>query len=301
MWLRHHEDRIESTLSVVHRGGPGRYTWWLRGPEQVALAASAGTVVERLLAGDRRPDVHLFKANDRKLVFRFSVPGGAGSSVIAKVFMLKKLRKRLAYHRYALDEAGNLLRAREAGIRAPDVIGYGHLRSRLGLVKAGVVILEDLRDRLPVGALLRKKRPCERHAVLQRTSSLFMSLYRAACHHIDVNSQGVMLSEQDADSDASLLDFQHARFYDEPSPVILMFEAGYFARSCRQWISMETACRWMEELLDAIGTDDVSERETLRRAFRFYANADLSRKARIAIGEQRSQAGIGHSAGFFHK
>ena len=93
MWLRHHEERIESTLNVVHRDGLGGYTWWVREPGQVALAASVGTVLERILAGDRREDVHLFKANDRKLVFRFNVPGGAGGSVIAKVFMLKKLRK----------------------------------------------------------------------------------------------------------------------------------------------------------------------------------------------------------------
>ena len=300
MWLRHHEDRIESTLNVVHRDGLSGYMWWVREPGQVALAASVGAVLERILAGDRREDVHLFKANDRKLVFRFNVPGGAGGSVIAKVFMLKKLRKRLAYRRYALDEAGNLLRARAVGIRVPEVIGYGHLRSRFGLVKVGVVILEDLHDRLPVGAVLERKPPCERYAILQRTSSLFMSLYRAACDHIDVNSQGVMLSEHDADSEASLLDFQHARFYDEPSPGVLMFETGYFVRSCRQWISMGTAGRWLEELLDAIGVRDASEREKLRRAFRFYANADLSRKARIAISKQRSQAGTGH-LGFFSK
>lgn len=70
-------------------------------PSSLPHASETEIVPERILAGHSPEGVYLFKASDRKLVFRFNVPGEAGGSVIAKV----RLRNHLEALHYVLRQA----------------------------------------------------------------------------------------------------------------------------------------------------------------------------------------------------
>ena len=89
-----------------------------------------------------------------------------------------------------------------------------------------------------------------------------------------------MLCEHDFNSDVFLLDFQHARFYNNPDIEVLMFEAGYFARLCRKQVPTETINEWLDKLLSAIGIDDDARKQKMTDRFSYYFNTTLSRKER---------------------
>jgi len=92
-----------------------------------------------------------------------------------------------------------------------------------------------------------------------------------------------MLADDNHEGPVYLLDFQHARFHARSSTEVLMFEAGYFAGSCRRWIPQDTIDLWLSKLLNAMGITDTDERDGLKRRFRYYFSADLSRKERMKI------------------
>lgn len=111
--------------------------------------------------------------------------------------------------------------------------------------------------------------------------------YGAGCLHIDVNAANVMLSaaghNADADRPAALIDFQHARFRDQPSVEWLTFEAAHFAKSCGRLGDECILNDWLGDLLKAIEPGDATDRDACRERFRHYLEADLSRGERKAI------------------
>lgn len=198
-------------------------------------------------------------------------------------FFLNRLEHKLKYHRYGLDEVANLLKAADKGVNTPRVYGYGHIYNLLRLVEASVIILEDLSGLSPINNILCKGTDNERHQIFMRTIPLFVSLYNAGCNHIDVNSGAVMLCENNLNPAVFLLDFQHARFYNKPSTEILMFEAAYFAKSCRDWISTATVNEWLDKLLAAVANNCMAERQKMIESFYYYFVAELSRKQRKTL------------------
>lgn len=272
--------RILTTAFKFKYNDSPRITWWLKDESLIPVARSVTKTVRNITDHVLQPDTKIFKLNERKAVFRVELLHTDGQAFVAKAFFLNRLEHKLKYHRYGLDEVANLLKAGDKGINTPGVYGYGHIYSLLRLVKASVIILEDLRALTPIKNLLLKGTDNERHQIFMRTIPLFVSLYNAGCNHIDVNSGAVMLCERNLNPAVFLLDFQHAKFYDKPSTEILMFEAACFAKSCREWVSTKTVTEWLDKLLTAVAISSVAERQKMIESFNYYFVAELSRKQR---------------------
>jgi hypothetical protein len=273
---------IKNALNFEFRDS-SKSKWWLKDESLVPTAQSITETIRNITNHSLRPNTEFFKLTDRKAVFRVKPPEDSGRSLVAKAFLLPRLEHRFKYHKYGLDEVANLLKAADRSINAPRVYGYGHIYGLFRLVEANVVISEELLGLSPIKNLLLKGTDNERHQIFMRTIPLFVSLYTAGCYHIDVNSGAVMLSERNPNHEVYLLDFQHAKFYDKPSSEILIFEAGHFAKVCRNWISTETVNEWLDELLRAIDVNSTDEIQKMRRRFYYYFKAELSRKHRKKI------------------
>jgi tRNA A-37 threonylcarbamoyl transferase component Bud32 len=254
--------------------------WWLRDESLAPLAQSIAGTIRNITHHELQSSVEIFKLTDRKAVFRVEYPSCSGPSFVAKAFLLNRFEHRFKYHRYGLSEVVNLLTAMDRGINTPKVYGYGHIYGLLRLVEASVVIMEDLHSLSPIKNLLLKGTDNERHQIFMRTIPLFVSLYNAGCNHIDVNSGAIMLCEHNLNPNVFLLDFQHAKFHSKPSSEILMFEAGHFAKSCRNWISTETVNEWLDKLLTAVNINHTNEIQEMKGRFYYYCKAELSRKHR---------------------
>ena len=273
---------IKNALRFEYRDS-SKAKWWLKDESLVPAAQSITETIRNITDHSLRANTEFCKLTDRKAVFRVKPLEGSGRSLVAKAFLLSRLENRFKYHKYGLDEVTNLLKAADRGINAPRIYGYGHIYGLFRLVGANVVISEDLLGLSPIKNLLLKGTDNERHQIFMRTIPLFVSLYKAGCNHIDVNSGAVMLSERNLNHEVLLLDFQHARFYDKPSSKILMFEAGHFAQACRNWISIETVNEWLDELLRAVDINSTDEIRKMKRCFSYYFKAELSRKHRKQI------------------
>ena len=257
--------------------------WWLRDESVSPLTRSIGDTIRNIAHHEIYSDVEILKLTERKAVFRIEHPNGLGSSFVAKAFLLSRLEHRFKYHRYGLNEAANLLTAMDRGINTPKIYGYGHICGMLGIVDASVIIMEDLSGLSTVKKLLLKGTDEERHHIFMRTIPTFVSLYNAGCNHMDVNCESIMLCEQNLNPNVFLLDFHYAKFHSKPSSEILMFEAGYFVKSCREWISTEIINEWLDKLLIAVNIRHADEIQKMKGRFFYYCKAELSRKHRKTL------------------
>ena len=258
----------------------GKIYWRLRDESLVPTAHSIADIVNNISNNNIPPCIRLFKLNDRKATLLLDIKDGNGRLYVIKIFFLKRLEHRLKYHKYALDESANLLRAHKRNINVPKVYGYGVFKSGFwGLVKTGVVILEYLPNVYTIGELMACKNEFERQCIFLATIPLFVSLYNAGCNHIDINNHAVMMTD-DAEKTAYLLDFQHARFYKNPSLEILMFEAAYFAKGCREYVPEQAINEWVTQILTRVNIIESSELQPAKRRFRYYYNKKLTRKRR---------------------
>lgn len=290
MQLLSNQRILASALRFKYRGAHGS-TWWLRDECLTTLCESVGDVVRDIMGNGAGPEVEMLKSAERKAVFRVHHPREEGERYVAKLFCLDHLSHRLRYWRYGLDEVANLLQAGARGINTPKVYGYGHTHDAFGLVRASVVILEDFHD-LPLMSDLMSVMPeSERVEVFMNTIPLFVSLYRAKCNHIDLNGNAIMLAGQSSNPELFLLDFHHAKFHKKPSVNILMFEAGYFARSCREWVPAETIRKWAADILRHVGITEHAELQKAGEVFEYHlqgkglapTQTTLSRKQRQRI------------------
>jgi len=257
--------------------------WWLKDESLVPAAQSITETIRNITNHTLRPNTEFLKLTDKKAVFRAKHPEGSGRSFVAKVFFLPRFEHRCKYHKYGMNEVVNLLMAIDRGINTPKVYGYGHIYSLLRLVKASIIIMEDLPGLSPIKKLLLKGTDDERNQIFIRTIPLFVSLYNAGCNHIDVNSGAIMLCEHNLNPNVFLLDFQHAKFHSKPSNEILMFEAGRFAKSCQDWISTEIVNEWLDKLLMAVNINHTKEMQEMKGRFSYYCKAELSRKHRKTL------------------
>jgi len=290
--------RLESVCT--HKGAK----WWLKDSAFAPAAESTARAVKDIMQGSVPPHAKIvkrtsFKNTERKILFAINYPETSEHTFIAKVFLGDRISKatadngadtlrinpryRLRCSRDSLNEVANLLRADERHINTPIVYGYGRIKGALGLAKASVIILEYLGDSTVDNLLRQTASEEERSKIFMRTIPVFVSLYNARCNHIDVNSGAIMLCEHNLNPNAFLLDFQHAKFYSKPSTEILMFEAGYFAQSCRNWISTETVDEWLGTLLTAVNIKHANNIQEMKERFYYYCKAELSRKKRKSI------------------
>lgn len=275
---------IKNVLNFEFRNS-SKAKWWLENETFVPVAESTTDAVRGIRHNAIPSHVKILKRTifgqtERKNVFSINLPESSETSFVAKVFFLVHLTHKLNYRLYGLGEAANSIEARRRGIYTSKVYGCGHMYNALGLVEASVIIFEHLRNATTINELMSSRAEDERAKVFMQTVPLFVSLYKASCHHIDVNSGAVMLSEHDVNPRVFLVDFHHANFYSKPSTEILMFEAGHFARSCSNFISTKIVDEWLDKIFAAIGIKSASEIRKMRHHFNYYLESDLSRKHR---------------------
>lgn len=273
---------IKSALRFKY-SGPQRIKWWLKDQSLIPVAQSIAETIRNIATHVLCPDIRIFKLNERKAVFWAHHPRDPARSFVVKAFFLNRFEHRFKHHRYGRDEAANILTARDRGISAPELFAYGQITNRLAFVKVSIITLEYLPDLSPIRALMRTKSEDECSRLFMRTIPLFVSLYKARCKHIDINTANVMLSEHSINPGVFLLDFQHAEFFDKPSTEVLMFEAGYFARSCRNFVPVKTITEWLDKLMTAVGINGTPDAQRLEERFNYYSVARLSRKQRKKI------------------
>jgi len=265
--------------------------WWLCKSDYSKIGTSITSIIEKISKGQDLPNVEVLKKNRNKIVFRYTTPDECLPSVIVKVFYIDTFIRRLKYHKYGLDEAVNLLIARDKGVNTPEVYGYGKICDILGMEKISIILLEDLMGFSTIGKLFEISNENQWNKIFYKTESLFVDLYNAGCNHIDVNLGSVMMSDNAANDEVFLLDFQHARFYDVPSLEVLMFETGYFAKGCSNWIPKEIVDLWLENILKKVGIDAIDQKRKLKERSEYYFQATdayreggrLSRKHRKKI------------------
>ena len=265
--------------------------WSLKNKGLIPLTGILFELISDAPDGTDNPCIETLKQTHKKGIFRIQYLEDANISFVVKVFWLKHFSHRLSHHLYGMDEAANLITAANKGVTTPEVFGYANLHDRLGFVKASIIIMEDLHNFSTIKELLQKCPENERNDLFNKTIPLFLSLYRSNCNHIDINWGSVMLSEDESNNNIFLLDFQHALIHRKPILGILMFETGYFARACRDWISDQTAKEWVNKILDGVGITDSNERQDAKKKFKYHlygkgrsaTQTTLSRKQRKKI------------------
>jgi len=283
MLLLSKKETVSTSFRVKHTGSDG-VCWWFRDETFISMTQLIVEMFRRITEGPIKENVRVFKLNDRKAVFRIEHPEDSRQAFVAKVSFYHRIKHRFRFRKYALNEVANLLKARTLGINAPLVCGFGSINDVLGLPEASIIITEYLPCVSTIDLLKDTESEAERNQMFMDTIPLFVSLYKANCNHIDVTGRNVLLSDNGLNPEAFLLDFQYTRFYSKPSSEILMFEAGYFAKSCRDFVSLSTIYEWQDRLLRTPGLDCEKDTQKLKGRFEYYLNAELHRKKqRICI------------------
>ena len=283
MSLLSKKTNISRSLRVKH-DGPGRISWWLKDDTLIPLAQLIVETFWGIIEDANKDNIHIFKLNNRKAVFRIKHPENAQREYVAKVSFYNRIKHRFRFRKYVLNEATNLLKARTLGINTPQILGYGSINDAFGLPEVSIIATEYLPGFSSIGVLMGIKSETERKQMFMKTIPLFVSLYNTNCNHIDVTSRNVLLSDNGFNPDVFLLDFQYARFNRKPNIEILMFEAGYFAKSCCNFISTQTIYEWLDGLLSIVNSNGKYDTKTLKKRFEYYLNVDFPRKKqRISI------------------
>jgi hypothetical protein len=254
--------------------------WRLSDGNLAILAQLTMKIFRRITEGAVEEDLRVLKLNNRKAVFRIEHPEDSSQAFVAKISFYNRIKHRFRFRKYALNEVVNLLKARALGINTPRVCGFGTINDILGLPEASIILTEYLPGVSINSFLEDTESEAKRNQTFMQTIPLFVSLYEAKCNHIDITGKNVLLSDKSLNHDVYLLDFQYARFYNESSSEILMFEAGYFAQSCLNFVSLSTIYEWLDKLLIAANIDCTEDSQKLKSRFEYYLNTDLNRKKR---------------------
>jgi tRNA A-37 threonylcarbamoyl transferase component Bud32 len=270
-----------------------RSLWRLADERTAALLGAVEALIADWESGGRGFEERgaPYKRTDRKLVARIEAPpraalsAGGPAACVAKAFRLRRLSHQLRHRRFAEAEARNLLLAAERGIAVPRVLGIGRLQRRPLLVQTAVLLVELLEHREPLLALLRDaaRDRARVDALLEAVLPVFLDLYRAGCHHIDMNGANLLVRPHDLALRPYVVDFQHARFGGASSLEHLSLAAGRFARSALAVVDSAALDAWLEALLDAAGVLDAAARGRLRQRFAHYRDESLSRRERRAV------------------
>lgn len=226
--------------------------------------------------GYQSKNVAILKEQKTKKILSFKSDDGL-TKFVTKGFFLTKWRHKLAFKKYAFNEALHLLQARNLGINTPDVygVGFGFKKS---IITWTVVILEyvpfaSMRDTF----IERKLSEEETWLYLKRMVPSLRKLYAAGCNHIDFGPHAIMMSPDDAYED-KIIDFQYASFGAKYCVNNLAFLLGYIGWSVsvnRKWVRSSMMNVWYEHVLESFGlpyTGDISkiikQNESARRTIK---------------------------------
>jgi hypothetical protein len=275
---------ITSNLGLVWQDQQ-KSKWYLVNEKLIPAAESFGTAYSIIKNRNSGLQYSVLKQADRRFVFRFEAEvEHEKKEFVAKVFLLNNLRHQMKSYKYGLDEAANLLTACQRKISVPKIYGYGIQYGKYGLPKMNILILGYLKDCKTIHDLFQESEgdalKCK--DLLIRTVPVFVSLYKAGCNHIDLNS-GAILMHSSYEEPPILLDFHYARFHSKPSLEVLAFEMGCFFSGCSRWLAQEMQEEWMLEIFCRIQLHDNDIRQIMRAKIEAYSQVKLTRDHRKSI------------------
>ena len=118
----------------------------------------------------------------------------------------------------------------------------------------------------------------EQYEYLNELKPFFGLLYKAGCHHIDINTGAIILADK-----TYLIDMQHTIFLNKPSLKSMIFQIAYFLKSLKYDSNCPFIKKW---LLDIIKSSGILEKEKNKQVvdwFQYYSNTELSRLERKRI------------------
>ena len=266
-------------------------TFLLRSEDLVPVAQSVLSVMNKSEESSLPDDFQLLKgAKGDRVVFRVKPSQFNKDSFVVKVCPVFRFKHRLAYLlmktcTLGFSEAANLIIAASRGLNVPKVYGYGSIYDSCRLTKMTVVILEDLSGYISVDELLKLNRGDEQKCaeILSRTIPVFVDLYNAKCNNIEINLHAVMLGDKGSNPDTFVLDFENAKFHNNRSSEILIFEAASFVKWTPYLLTKQLIDDWLAKLLDAIKVEDNTTRKKMTERFNYYCITKLHRKHRRKI------------------
>ena len=200
---------------------------------------------------------YLKKVGKRKI---FCVNTRKPSTVVKGFLFDDSFTKKLIRHKlFALDEASNLIIAKNRGLPVPDVYAFAQMKKGL-LCTQNLVAMEFLEGGAHPSDIFRKNIESH-HAwehVMDRVGKLILKLYFAGCNHIDAHGYSFIIDDHDESND-KIIDFQYAVFYEKPMPNILSHHLSFMGRRKLAHFSADYIDDWARNILVEAGDLDVDK------------------------------------------
>jgi hypothetical protein len=137
-------------------------------------------------------------------------------------------------YRFGIAEMINLLKAKENGIRCPDIYAIGEVRKGF-LIDSYIVILEYLSEYKTLSDLLSEaETDSAKEKLLDKTASVITDLLNNGIFHSDFSSKNIMFSLQKENA-YKVVDFEYIRFIRKPNVSLLAFLLGYlYKKWCKR-------------------------------------------------------------------
>jgi len=185
---------------------------------------------------DFQSDDILKKANQR-LIVRVA---HKETTIIFKLFPLKKITSKLRHRKYARQEFLNYQKVHQLQVSSPECYGFVEQRSA-GLVCCSGVIMSDLSD--ATDALkLSQSTPYEIAA--EKCIPALSALYNKGVNHIDAREENILLSGENW----TLIDWQYANFVKPRSEWLLEHLAAYFIHKAPSTARNSLQDQWLTDL-----------------------------------------------------
>ncbi len=279
MWLK-----CRKPFAIIEKHLPAYQTfdgehWHLRQGSKTNLAREISSIFQKPDLADTE-GVECIKIKPRRRIFRVSSSEGI---VVVKGFFFHGSLGRQWYRHcfYALDEAINLLIARERGLPVPDVVAYGEKRS-LGRRLFNVAVIENVAHAVHPTQIFRgevQTRISVQDA-LSRVASMLEMIYNAGCNHIDMHGTSFLLNEETATKD-KIIDFQFAVFHPTPSVPIFCHQLAHFIRASRKDLPEDMLDDWAAAVLRRIDPPDFDE--AMREVRKLSTRPVASEYARMTL------------------
>jgi len=269
---------IKDTLKFEYRHC-SNIVFWLKDPNIAPIAQLSLHTLDKCNQPALPDNIEILKNTPvrKRLLFRITSSTPTEKSFVVKVLTLHLFRLKfkycwMKYHRYGFAETANLIIAHNRGINVPQVYGYGRIYGSFGLTKKDIVILEDLNHHISFSELLENNKENEEECInlLNRTSPVFVSHYKAACNNWDINPGSVMFDLHDLKLEPLVLDFEYVVFHKKPSLEVLMFLAANFAKGFSDWMNRGIIDSWAAKLLDRVEVENPDVKGKFMKRFDYY-------------------------------
>lgn len=182
-------------------------------------------------------EVDVLKKARQRLVLRISA---GDSSVIFKLFPLKKITSRLRHKKFASREFSNYLKANELNIPTPACYGLIE-QQRFGLVSCSGLILEDVSNASDALALSQSM-PYELAA--EKCHPALSLLYKKGVNHLDAREENVLLTQDGW----FIIDWQYAIFMNPKKEWLLEHLAAFFIKKAPPAVQANLTGDWLMKL-----------------------------------------------------